>query len=344
MAHELATNANGTASIFYVGARPWHGLGTEGTAATPLPEIIRHAGLDWEAIPAVVRYAAPAPVTDANPHGRILKTVPDRRVIMRSDTCAPLGIVSDSYQIVQPAEIFALVARLLSADGSGTHIETAMALRGGAQMVVTARLGDDVEIAGPADKVRPYLAVWTAVDGSMRTEADLRQTRIVCANTRRIAASEGKMAYSLSHKSVFDPAEAVRRIGIMRKEWAADVALSRRMTHVDLTREQREAFVVSALDPKAVNLATGKADGKAIDTVRESAAYRQIMGLFLTGRGARLDGVQGTVWGALNAITEYVDHHARARTEENRFLSAQQGPGAALKDRAAELAGLLIAA
>jgi hypothetical protein len=36
----------------------------------------------------------------------------------------------------------------------------------------------------------------------------------------------------------------------------------------------------------------------------------------------------------LNSFTEYVDHWARARSEENRFVSSQWGQGADLKDRA----------
>ena len=57
--------------------------------------------------------------------------------------------------------------------------------------------------------------------------------------------------------------------------------------------------------------------------------------------GAMNDGVFGTRWGLLNAVTEYADHHVRARTDQNRFVSAQWGAGADLKQKA--LAGLLAA-
>jgi len=36
----------------------------------------------------------------------------------------------------------------------------------------------------------------------------------------------------------------------------------------------------------------------------------------------------------LQAVTEYADHHVRARTDENRFVASQWGAGAQLKDRA----------
>ncbi|NBT76599.1 MAG: DUF932 domain-containing protein, partial [Betaproteobacteria bacterium] len=55
------------------------------------------------------------------------------------------------------------------------------------------------------------------------------------------------------------------------------------------------------------------------------------------GMGAMNDGVFGTRWGLLNAVTEYADHHVRARSDENRFVSAQWGPGANLKRQALDL-------
>jgi hypothetical protein len=71
------------------------------------------------------------------------------------------------------------------------------------------------------------------------------------------------------------------------------------------------------------------------EKVIASAGYNKILDLFNgAGKGATLDGVYGTGWGYVNAITEYVDHWTRARSDENRFVSAQWGPGADMKQRA----------
>jgi hypothetical protein len=71
------------------------------------------------------------------------------------------------------------------------------------------------------------------------------------------------------------------------------------------------------------------------DKVQATAGYNKILDLFQgEAKGSGLDGVQGTAWGYINAVTEYADWFSRARSQENRFVSAQWGPGADLKQRA----------
>jgi len=53
-------------------------------------------------------------------------------------------------------------------------------------------------------------------------------------------------------------------------------------------------------------------------------------------KGSELEGRRDTAWAYVNAVTEYVDWFSRARSQENRFVSAQWGPGADLKQRALE--------
>ena len=52
------------------------------------------------------------------------------------------------------------------------------------------------------------------------------------------------------------------------------------------------------------------------------------------GKGAILASTRGTAWGLLNSVTEYVDHHRRAHSEDHRRNAAWFGQGAQLKQRA----------
>jgi hypothetical protein len=74
------------------------------------------------------------------------------------------------------------------------------------------------------------------------------------------------------------------------------------------------------------------------DKARETAGFKKVLDLFNGGgMGSTMDGVFGTRWGFLNAVTEYADHHVRARSDENRFVASQWGAGADLKSRALDL-------
>ncbi|WP_313273433.1 DUF932 domain-containing protein, partial [Stenotrophomonas sp.] len=52
------------------------------------------------------------------------------------------------------------------------------------------------------------------------------------------------------------------------------------------------------------------------------------------GRGSGLKTSKGTAFGLLNSITEFVDHHRRAQSTENRLDAAWFGQGALLKQKA----------
>jgi hypothetical protein len=60
------------------------------------------------------------------------------------------------------------------------------------------------------------------------------------------------------------------------------------------------------------------------------------------GMGANLASSDGTAYGLLNAVTEFVDHQRRAKTIDHRLDSAWFGTGAAMKNRALEQAMSLV--
>ena len=54
----------------------------------------------------------------------------------------------------------------------------------------------------------------------------------------------------------------------------------------------------------------------------------------VTDRRVTTHPIAGTRWAAYNAVTEYVDHHRRARSEDHRREAAWFGQGAQFKQRA----------
>ncbi|SCC95132.1 conserved hypothetical protein [Thiomonas sp. X19] len=80
----------------YTGHTPWHGLGQQLIPHQPLEVWQRAAGMDWHIEASPVRYFNGSDV---------LHTFPEQHVLHRSDSHAPLAVVSSRYQVVQPKEI-----------------------------------------------------------------------------------------------------------------------------------------------------------------------------------------------------------------------------------------------
>ena len=72
------------------------------------------------------------------------------------------------------------------------------------------------------------------------------------------------------------------------------------------------------------------------DDARKTKAYTRVTELF-RGKAMGADMAGKTLWGIVNAVTQYVDHE-RGNTRETGLDAAWLGEGAALKDRALEIA------
>ena len=323
MAH-MIDESTGRAAIAYAGAVPWHGLGQQLTPGASIDEWTREAGLSYTVLESPVQYSTPA--------SSELQSWPDRKVLHRSDTGAPLAVVSDGYRVVQPAEIMDFFRELVEL--GGFQLETAGALSYGRRVWALASVADAAPVV-ERDLVKPYLLLGTSYDGTMATVAKFTAIRVVCNNT--ITAAVGgygeadlgylKSAVRVLHSERFNP-EAVRlQLGIVANAWESFLVQSRQLADRPMAAEAADAFVAELLKPYH----TSKLE------INETRAYKRIMSLFNGGAiGSELPGVAGTRWAMLNAVTELVDHE-RGRSNNTRIESAWFGAGASLKARAAEL-------
>jgi phage/plasmid-like protein (TIGR03299 family) len=327
MSHELTTRKNGQVEFAYLerDGMPWHGLGTAMIPGQSLDVWRKAAGMDWEIQRAEVQYA-----TRHNPQPFEMRRIPENHVLLRSDTKDALGIVSDKYKVVQPAEILEFFKDILTT--GGLELSAAGTIYGGKRFWATAKFGE----AAPAaigDKLRGFLLISTSADGSLATDVRRVTERVVCRNTLAIALTQGQAsAVRISHRSVFNPEEVKRYMGLNELVFDTFVQKLEALANTDLKLEQAENAAVSVF-------------GGEQDKVRASAGFNKVMELFTkSGVGAKEDGVYGTAWGFVNAFTEYADHWVRARTDENRFVASQWGAGAQLKQRALEAAEALVGA
>jgi len=318
MAHMIDTTSRATASYAST-QREWHGLGQMMAAGASIEEWQRAAGMDYKVLRSVVRYATERDLTNADD----FRTVDDKHVLFRSDTGAHLGVVSDSYKVVQPAQVLEFFRDW--AEQGGLTIESAGVLFDGRRYFATAKLSDAVAVDGGRDTVVPYALLSTSADGSLATECRWTTVRTVCNNTLTLAR-KGATAYKVSHRSVFVPSDARASVEAAHAEFGVFMKTARMLADVKVRVDEAEDMTVRLL------MRTSE------EATRASAAFGRIMGLFKgEGKGSNFENAHGTAWGWLNAVTEHADHHARARSDENRKASALWGAGDALKQKALDM-------
>ena len=325
MAH-MIDETTGRAAIAYAGQTPWHGLGRQLTAGASINTWTEEAGLAYTVLSSDVLYNTPA---TSEP-----QAWPERKVLHRSDTGAPLAVVSKDYNVVQPAQVMDFFRKL--ADIGGFQMETAGALSHGRRVWALASVGEGAPVVD-GDVVKPYLLLGTSYDGTMATVAKFTAIRVVCNNTITPAVNSTqdeinkgyiKSSVRVLHSERFD-ADAVRlQLGIVSSQFERFLVQSRQLAGVPMSTEQADAFIQELLKPYHASAVA----------INESRAYKRIMDLFANRKaiGADIAGVSGTRWAALNAVTQLVDHE-RGRGTNTRLESAWFGTGAAMKNRALEL-------
>lgn len=270
--------------------------------------------------------------------------IKNRVAITRGDTGEVMEVLSGNrYNIVQPIEYFEAFRDALAAND--LVISSAGVLKGGRIVFVNARLGDELATTvgseeGKVDRVVRYLCMGGGYNGEMSSFGYASDMRTVCWNTlsANLAISrDGRGLFKVPHSSIFDGKLLGAALGMLGPELKIRSEVFNKLARTKLTLDQVRLFIAAAA---GVDLGTDAQ--KAYDTlsVKKRAKMDAMMVSYRTGPGADLPSAKGTLWGALNAVTHYVDHLAGTRdtTEDgsgpSRYASAQFGTGADTKRKA----------
>ena len=304
-------------TMAYAGEKPWHGLGNKLTTLQPLEVWKLQAGMDWMIEESEVRY-----ITGNHTVGAI-HSFPEQKVLYRSDTKRPLAVVSKRFQVVQPEEVLEFYRDLT--EHAGFELETAGVLKEGRKFWALARTGQSTTLKGK-DQINGYLLLATACDGSLATTAQFTSIRVVCNNTLQIALGDNRGAVKVPHRSEFNADAVKQQLGITVAPWNRFVS-------------KMKDLVACPVDPDSVDgllrrMLTYPGQPGQAPVVNEQA-MRSVRALYDGGdRGAQLASSRGTAWGVVNSVTEYIDHHRRARSDDHRRDAAWFGQGAQIKQRA----------
>ena len=308
MSHNIEIR-QGRSSIVYAGATPWHRLGQKMNEAFDAETALRQGGLDFN--------VAKVPVCTADDQ----LTIPDRFALRRTDTKDVLGMVTDFYQPLQNVEAFSFFD---SCFGKGkARYEVAGVLGKGEKVWLLAKLPGNFQVTGQ-DVVEKHLLLTNGFDTNEPVRAKFTPIRVVCQNTLNAALRDTQSEVRIQHiGNVQAKLEIAGKLLAMAGVYYNDVEeVFRGFARRDLTQRVLNNYVTRVV--------TGSIQ-KLEDLTRPARkTVDRILELHETGRGADIQRVRGTLWGAYNAVTEHIDHD---RTDKGLGYMAE-GRGAEVKQRA----------
>lgn len=342
MAHEILNNDRVVST-----KRAWHRLEHRIPAGLTAREGIAQA-LPWET--ELVPVQAVIPDVNGWEGGNVTVTVPDYLAHIRSDDDSVLAIVGKNYQPVPNKVLAEFADSLVGADGTVT-VESAGSLRGGKRVFMCAKVGG-FNVGERGDHVDSYLTITNTHDGTGAFRAYFSTVRIVCMNTFRYSNSRaGKAGFWFKHtgdvKAKIE--EAQQALGFAQKaeeqaargaeELAAQAVTDPFVrSYFDLVYERTfgkrpEPKQIITQDEQ-VAIGGGLLDQMLADRDASPAqVLDKAVAEYDEKRGAVIaqwtknhagDPAAGTMWGAMNAVTEFHDHQrGRGEIQERKLTDAR---------------------
>lgn len=355
MAHNIEIR-NGVASFVENGRkeRAWHNLGHVFDGELTVKEALELSHADYPVEMRNVFAVTPA-MQEAMEQGQvptdliIEALVSGRKATMRMDLNKPLGIVSDSYGVVQNYEAFQFIDTLCTGgNGDVPVIECAGVLGQGERVFITAKFPEQIILDNKTDdRVEMYVVFTTSHDGTGAVNCMVTPTRVVCNNTLNYAMSHNAGKISLRHTSGI-----TNRLDLTRKENAEFAfrtlnmynvykkSLEESFEHlrrVKLSEKDLDNILAEVLLSDA-NLKIYREHGinhGDISTVGRNQFNKANDTLF-TGVGQDL-GERGTGMWMINGLTTYYQNEKNWSSEEQKLNSIINGHAASKVQKAYEL-------
>lgn len=240
-----------------------------------------------------------------------------------------LAVVGDRYQVFQNEDLFAFGDNIL--DGGGRW-ESAGSIKQGRQVFGSIKIDRELVLDpnGIADKTESYLLITTSHDGSSAIQAMVTPVRVVCQNTLNMAIGSAKQSFKVRHtaKQADRVAEARRVLGLSFAHMDEFDAMAQDLFKTEFTNKQFDELVL-AIYPQP-DVASKAAFTKHTDKVDF------IKALYLNSPTQQ--GITGTAWGALNALTEHLDYFRAGKSGQTEgLISAASGFEAGVNSQKARI-------
>ena len=292
------------------------------------------AGLEWE--------VTHRPLYVDLPDDQGLALVEKERGVVRSDNAELFGVVGREHKVLSNAELFGFADTLL------TEADTTWAasspfggsLAGGKQPFLAFQLGEGVQVAGQ-DAVKCAVLMSNGHVGNTAFTVTVTPIRTRCSNVVRAAIRTGKKGQALFSHTVQHSGDLAAKVEEARAALSLTSVYMRefgdladRMAAIDFDQSMFSDFLT-----ELVPISDEAGDRAKVTAENQRAAFRANWRDTLT----LSPDLRGTAWGALNIITEVIDHgnldarKSKVAPAERRMNSVHFGSGARLRDRAFHL-------
>ena len=311
MSHELEI-IDGQASMFYLNDEvPWHGLGKPVSHLLTAAQAIEVANLDWKV------FLAPMVVPFLESDGTVTyQQLENDRAVIRDTDRKHLGTVTKMYKPIQNSDAFQAFDDI-AGNGEAKYV-TAGSLSGGKRIFLTAKVGDEINIAGQ-DPHNLFLLLVNSHDGSKSLTAVTTLIRAVCSNTVTFGIASAKTSWTFNHRQHLKgrTIEAREALQMSFKYVEAFEAEAEKMMQMQITKDQFAAIIKDVLPE--TKFATEKKTNELVSLFESSPTIVDA-------------GIGGTVYGAYQAVTELTSHK-QYQTNEARMISNIYGDGAKFRNQ-----------
>jgi phage/plasmid-like protein (TIGR03299 family) len=331
MAHQINFNEKtGKHSFMSVKQKAWHNLGLVIDGYPTSSEAIQFAGLDYlvEKRNLFTYGDDTSPETEDNDIVMEWRLdVPNYYATVRTDTEQILGVVGNDYEVVQNRDAFSFFDAIVGG-GDGVLYETCGALGNGERIFITAKLPGYIRV-GNDDLIEKYLFLTTSHDGYGSITAAFTPTRIVCNNTLHAALGNMTNCVKIRHTQ-----SAQERLKQAHKVMGISNAMSEqlngifdRWAHILITDKEVLKLVQQAMAPSREVLQNvldeniDEYSSQFLNTVEKVCEFA------FSHPTQQMDTTRGTLFGAYNAISGYMQNVKQYKTEEVKLKSILFGNG-----------------
>jgi len=309
----------------------WGGIGVHVDGAMTSKEAISLAKLDYE----VKKFPLFAEV-DMGEHGIATPELSNNYATGRADNGDIFGVVGNRYEIIQNNQAFEFFDDIVG--DKVAMFETAGALGKGEKIFITAKLPQHITVG--KDDIENYLLLSSTHDGSGSIQVMFTPIRVVCNNTLNMALQSATNKVSIRHtKSVKDKLDnAATVLGIannmlrkyedvfnaMAKKRIDDNKLKEIIGITYLSKEEMRELAQFGGDMDATVKEAGKAPRRIIST-RKVNIIKDVYEYAMAGPGQQTPETEGTLYGAVNAITGYYQNAKEFSSQEAKFNSNLYG-------------------